>query len=93
MINNIRKLLTQSYILLDNNDDFAMIRAATFKEKYIDDDFLRLTKELAILKADLRENLNELSGVIEGIDGVVGEFKQLIERKQENIKNVKFKIN
>ena len=78
MIQHVRNLITESYNLLHCSPDFAMIRTAICKEKYIDEDFLRLTKELAVLKADLRGELSDLSGTIEKMDGVVGEFKQLI---------------
>lgn len=93
MIEHIRDLITESYNLFHSSPEFAMIRTATFKERYIDDDFLRLTKELAILKTDLREELSELSSTIEEMEGVVNEFKLLIARKQENIRNTRTKIN
>lgn len=93
MIQHIRNLITCSYDLLHTSPDFAVIRAATSKMRPIDDDFLRLTKELAILKADLREELGKLSGIIEQMDGVVDDLKLLIERKEENLKNLRTKLN
>lgn len=93
MIQHIRNLITCSYDLLHTSPDFDVIRAATYKVRHIDDDFLRLTKELAILKADLREELGKLSGIIEQIDGVVDDLKLLVERKEENIKNLKNKLS
>ncbi len=93
MIQHIRILITSSYDLLHSSPDFAFIRAATSKAEHIDDNFLRLTKELAILKADLREDLTNLSGTIEEIEVTINHFKSLIQRKEENIKNLKNKIN
>lgn len=93
MIQHIRNLITESYNLLHSSPDFAFIRAATGKAEHIDDNFLRLTKELAILKADLREDLTNLSGTIEEIEVTINHFKSLIQRKEENIKNSKNKIN
>lgn len=93
MIQHIRNLITESYNLLHSSPDFTFIRVATSKAEHIDDNFLRLTKELAILKANLRENLSELSGTIEEIEVTINHFKSLIQRKEENIKNSKNKIN
>ncbi len=93
MIQHIRNLISDSYNLFDSSPDFAVIRAATSKMGHIDDDFLKLTKELAILRADLRNELGKLSGIIEEVDGVVGELKLLISRKEENLRNLRTKIN
>lgn len=93
MIQHVRTLITGSYNLLHTSPDFAFIKAATSKAEHIDDDFLRLTKELAMLKVALRQELGKLSGIIEQIDGVVDDLKLLIERKEQNIKNLKTKLS
>ena len=85
----MRAIITQGYSFLQSNPDFLFIKRATVNALNLPDDFLKLTKELTELKWQLRESLNNLSAVVEEIDGVIADLKIIIER--ENMKSKKVK--
>jgi len=89
LINHMRTIITQGYGLLQSNPDFTLIKNVTINALVLPDDFLKLTKEVTELKWQLREALNNLSAVVEEIDGVIGDLKIVIER--ENMKKKKDK--
>jgi len=89
LINHMRTIITQGYSLIQANPDFTLIKSVTINAAVLPDDFLKLTKELAELKWQARESLNNLSAVTEEIEGVVNEIKLVIER--ENMKKKKDK--
>lgn len=91
MIEQIRQLITGLYDLLSMNTDCFVVHPVAAKLIYTDGDFLRLKKELALLKAELRTELGKLSELAEEIDGVVAELKNLINRKEKKFKTRKYK--
>lgn len=81
LINHMRTIITQGYGILQSNSDFTLIKNVTINAAVLPEDFLKLTKELTELKWQLRESLNNLSAVIEEIEGVIGDIKLVIDRE------------
>jgi hypothetical protein len=89
LINHMRTIITQGYNLLHSNPDFALIKNVTINALVLSDDFLKLSGELTEVKWKLRKSLNNLSAVVEEMEGVIGDLKIVIER--ENMKKKKDK--
>lgn len=89
-INDIRQLITDGYAWLQSNDDFTFIRNSAAIPNIADTDgYLRLRHELEEYKVQTRGILGDLSIVVEGMGGCIGDLRITIERHKTIIKQAR----
>ncbi len=90
MIPSLQHRLTNIYNIIDDNDEFREIRYFLVNSQLRNNEsFVILNHQLSLQVKKVQGSLNNLSSVIDGLQGIVNECKSTILREQE--KDPRFK--